>query len=90
MKFRIIQEVFGTAELRLKDGGISETQWIIERKTFWGWKEVLAKELVSERISHKSYADAEAYMISNYMSGNGRFKKNANVYTYEKYVFCHY
>jgi hypothetical protein len=86
MKFRIVQLIHGTANLKNEDCN-STIEWIIEKKNFWGWREVFQKELYSERISHENYLDAEAYMVSNYMRGDGLLRKNGNVYTYTRYSY---
>lgn len=85
MKFRIVEHVYGTSCLKQEDKQ-ADIEWIIEKKTFWGWREIMHKELVSERVPHKTYADAEAYMITNYMLGDGWFRRDANVYTYTRYT----
>lgn len=84
MKFRIVQLIHGTANLKNKDCD-SIIEWVVEKKTLFGWREIFHKELTTERISHKNYTDAEAYMVANYMRGDGLLKKNGNVYTYTRY-----
>ena len=62
------------------------TEFIIERKTFWGWKEVMRTELGSTRISFKTYEEAEKYMFEKY-TGHGRMTISGNVYYYEPYTY---
>jgi len=68
MKFRIVQLIHNVEELSLDNGGRSSIDYVIEKKNFWGrWKEIRAVELESNRIAHKTYEDAEAYMLHYYM-----------------------
>lgn len=85
MKFRILQLVHNVAALSNEDGRYS-IEYIIQKKTFWGWKEIFSHEIKSHRISHKTFEDAESYMMANYM-GHGMCTINGNVYTYEPYTY---
>jgi hypothetical protein len=85
MKFRIIKLVHCVDRINQEKGG-STTEFIIEKKSFWGWKEVYGIEIKPKRISHKTYEDAESYMMSNYM-GHGICTIDGNVYTYEPYRY---
>jgi hypothetical protein len=85
MQFRIVQLVHCVNELN-KENGNSSIEFIIEKKNFWGWKEVLKQEIRPSRISHKTYEDAEAYLMSQYM-GHGMCTINGTVYTYEPYSY---
>jgi hypothetical protein len=86
MKFRIVQLIHNLGDLQL-DYKKSSIEYVIEKKNFLGkWKEIFVKELDTQRISHKTYADAEAYMIVNYM-GDGMCKRIGNVYEYERYTY---
>lgn len=86
MKYRIVQLIHRVNELSWEDGGRASIEWIIEVKTLFGWKEVTRKELKEERISHKTYADAEAYLIANYM-GHGLCKRIGHEYIYTQYTY---
>ena len=59
--------------------------YIIEKKGWFGWREVKHVEVSSKRLSYPSYDDAEKYMISNYM-GSGNYRRNGNVYDYIPYM----
>ena len=85
MKFRIIKLIHSVDKLGHADG-VSKTEFIIEKKGFWGWKEVMSHELKPKRISHPTYEAAEAYMLHNYM-GHGMCTIDCNVYTYEPYSY---
>lgn len=62
-------------------------EFIIERKRpIIGWKEVKAVEVDSKRISHKTYEEAEQYLLSNY-TGHGICKRKGNIYQFSHYVY---
>ena len=86
MKFRILEITHNVNELN-RENGRASVEYIIERKTIFGWREIVSKELDSKRIPHQTYELAEAYMMSNYM-GHGVCKKNGNVYTYDNYTYA--
>jgi hypothetical protein len=46
----------------------------------------MQKEIEPKRISHKTYEDAEAYMVANYM-GHGICKIIGNEYEYTAYTY---
>jgi hypothetical protein len=86
MKLRIVQIIHNVGELQLNCGE-PRIEYVIERKNFWGrWKEIFATELEPCRISHKTYADAEAYMMVSYM-GHGECRKIGSEYKYIPYVY---
>jgi len=62
------------------------SEYIIEQKTFWGWREVKRTELSSTRISFKTYEEAESYMFDKY-TGHGMMTVSGNVYYYEPYTY---
>lgn len=87
MKFRIVQIMHRVEELSEENGGRSKIEYVIQRKNFWGkWKEIFATEIDSQRISHKTYEDAEAYMIVNYM-GHGVCERIGVEYEYTRYSY---
>jgi hypothetical protein len=87
MKFRIVQLIHNVGELKYGEHGRATIEFIIQKKNFWGvWKEIFVTEVKPKRIAHKSYADAEAYMISEYM-GHGICTKNGNTYEYQSYTY---
>jgi len=87
MKFRIIQLIHGVDELSQENGGRAKIEYVIERKNFWGrWKEIFATELEPCRIAHKTYEDAEAYMLVNYM-GHGMCERVGVEYKYIPYTY---
>jgi hypothetical protein len=87
MKFRIVQLIHRVDELSQENGGSSSIDYVIEKKNFWGcWKEVFVTEIDSKRICHKTYEDAEAYMICNYM-GHGMCEKIGVEYNYTPYTY---
>ena len=87
MKFRIVQIIHNVGELKFEEHGNFTIEYVIERKNWFGkWKEIVSTELKPKRISHKSYEDAEAYMIANYM-GHGICKNIGDYYEYEPYTY---
>jgi hypothetical protein len=88
MKFRIVEYIHCVNELK-NENGRSKIEYVIERKTLFGWKEIFNKELDSKRISHKTYEDAETYMVLNYMKEHGYCKRSNGraVYEYVKYSY---
>jgi hypothetical protein len=85
MKFRIVQLVHSVNEIGMANGRYKK-EFIIEKKNFWGWKEIFGYEIKPKRIPYKTYEDAESYMMSNYM-GHGICTINGNVYTYKPYSY---
>ena len=85
MKFRIVKLVHVVNEIGVANGRC-EKEFIIEKKNFWGWKEIFGYEIKPKRISYKTYEDAESYMMSNYM-GHGICTINGDVYTYKPYSY---
>ena len=62
-------------------------EWVIERKKFWGWREIFHVEgPTRKRISHESYDKAEQYLLKKY-TGHGICKRYGNFYTYEHYSY---
>ena len=88
MKFRIVQLIHRVDELSVKsDYGRSTIDFVIQKKNFWGcWKEIFSTEIKPNRICHKTYEDAEAYMIHNYM-GHGMCEKIGVEYNYIPYTY---
>jgi hypothetical protein len=87
MKFRIVQLIHNVAELSQENRGRASIEYVIQKKNFWGkWKEVFATEIESSRISHKTYEDAEAYMLHHYM-GHGMCEKIGVEYEYTPYSY---
>lgn len=85
MEFRIVELIHCVNELGITNGR-ARIEYVIERKTWFGWKEIFNVELKSKRISHKTYQDAEAYLYSNYM-GHGMCTKIGSKYKYEPYTY---
>jgi hypothetical protein len=86
MKFRIVKLIHNVGDLKYENGRFT-IEYVIERKNWLGkWKEIFNTELEPKRISHKSYEDAEAYMIANYM-GHGICKKVGDEYEYTGYTY---
>ena len=80
-KYRIVQLTHDAGSPDRK------TEWVIEQKKFWGWREIFHVEGPSwRRISHKSYNKAEQYLFDNYM-GHGICTRYGSFYTYEKYNY---
>lgn len=84
-RYRIVELIHNVGALGQKNGRYT-IEWVIETKGFWGWKEVMRSEVDPKRISHKTYADAEAYMVANYM-GHGICKRINNEYIYTPYSY---
>jgi hypothetical protein len=87
MKFRITQIIYNPKEFK-NENFLAKTEYIIEKKTFWGWCEIFQKEINPKRNSFNTYEAAEAYMFSKYM-GHGLCKINGNEYSYEPYEYYH-
>jgi len=83
MKFRIVEYTHKVDSLKF---GKAQIEYVIEKKNIFGWKEIFNKELKSKRISHKTYQDAEAYMMGNYM-GHGICRKVGVEYEYTPYTY---
>jgi hypothetical protein len=83
MKFRIVEYTHNVSEIKHNNLKI---EYVIEKKNTFGWKEIVSKEITSKRISHKTYQDAEAYMMCNYM-GRGVCKKIGVEYEYTEYTY---
>jgi hypothetical protein len=68
------------------------TKWIIEKKhILFGWREVLKIEGPnSYSIHHKTYEDAEKYLISEYTTSYGNVTINGNVYYYKPHLYLGY
>jgi hypothetical protein len=87
MKFRIVEYTHCVDDLKSDiQNSRCRIEYVIEKKTFFGWKEIINKELRSKRISHKTYEDAEAYMMKNYM-GHGVCRKIGVEYEYTEYTY---
>ena len=83
---KLIHNVSGLSEMPCR----AEIEYVIQKKNWLGrWKEVMVTEISTKRISHKTYEDAEAYMILEYM-GNGRCEKIGVEYHYipQSFHFC--
>lgn len=86
MKYRIVEYTHCVNEINTENGR-SRIEYVIERKTWLGgWKEITKKELNDTRISHKTYKDAEVYLMTNYM-GHGECTKIGIEYKYEPYTY---
>jgi len=85
MKFRIVEYTHCVSELKWENGR-SRIEYVIEKQTWLGWKEIFNTELEPKRISHKTYQDAEVYLYSKYM-GHGICTKIGVEYKYEPYVY---
>ena len=85
MKFRIVEYTHCVNDLG-RENGRARIEYVIEKQTWLGWKEILKKELKSGRVSHETYQDAEAYLYSKYM-GHGMCKKIGNEYQYTEYTY---
>lgn len=58
-----------------------DNTFYLERKSFWGWKEIFKTELSTrDLITFTSYSDAEEYIL--YKFSDGIVLKNGNVYSY--------
>ena len=85
MKYRIVRIIHNVGELK-KENGRSTQEYVIEKKRWGLWNEVMQTEVETRRISHKTYEDAEAYMITNYM-GHGICEIIGNEYKYTAYTY---
>jgi hypothetical protein len=86
MKFRIVEIIHCVNELK-NSNGRSKVEYIIQKKNFWGkWVEIVQTEVNSKRISHETYSDAEAYLMSEYM-GHGMCEHIGNEYEYKPYTY---
>ena len=80
-KFRIVEVIENSGSADRKG------HWIIEQKKLFGWKEIGQNEGPKyESIIHKSYEEAELYLLNNY-TGHGVCRKYGNVYTYNSYTY---
>lgn len=80
MKFRIVKLTYNVNSKE------KEVEFVIEKKCWWGqWKEVLHNEVKTKRVSHKTYEDAENYMMKEYM-GWGVCKNVGSEYKYTSYT----
>lgn len=80
MKFRIVKLIH---DVHSNDRKI---EYIIQKKTLFAWKEIFKTEIKPNRISHKTFEDAESYLFQNYM-GHGLCTKVNNEYTFEEYQY---
>lgn len=85
MKFRIVEYTHCVNEIG-HENSRSRVEYVIEKKTWLGWEEIVNTELNTKRVSHKTYKDAEAYMMTNYM-GHGECKKVGPEYLYKPYTY---
>jgi len=85
MKFRIVKIIHNVGELKFEDGHFTQ-EYVIEKKRWGLWNEIMQTEVEPRRISHKTYEDTEAYMIANYM-GHGVCKIIGNEYEYTAYTY---
>lgn len=80
-KFRIVELIHGCRDSDRR------REFVIEKKYFFGgWKEVMKKEVKSERIPFKTAVDAEKYLFKNY-TGHGMCTRYGNVYEYKEYQY---
>lgn len=84
-RYRIVELIHNVGQLGQENGKYT-IEWVIEKRRFCRWEEVMRNEVESKRISHKTYADAEAYMVANYM-GHGMCKRINNEYDYTPYTY---
>jgi hypothetical protein len=85
MRFRIVRIIHNVGELKNENGRFTQ-EYVIEKKRYGLWSEVMQKEIEPKRISHKTYEDAETYMVANYM-GHGICKIIGNEYEYTTYTY---
>ena len=85
MKYRIVRIIHDVGELKFENGRFTQ-EYVIEKKRWGLWREVMQTEVEPKRISHKTYEDAEAYMVANYM-GHGICKIIGNEYEYTAYTY---
>ena len=85
MRFRIVRLIHNVGELKFEDGHFTQ-EYVIEKKRWGMWNEIMQTEVEPRRISHKTHEDAEAYMIANYM-GHGICKIIGNEYEYTAYTY---
>ena len=70
--------------------GKTEKEFIIQEKSFFGWKNLEIKELnVLTPVVHNSYLEAEEYLYSNFFK-SGVTIKNGNLYNYSPYSLVYY
>jgi len=80
MKFRIVKLIHDV------DSNDRKIEYIIQKKTLFGWKEIFKTEIKPNRISYNTFEDAELYLFQNYM-GHGLCTKVNNEYTFEEYQY---
>ena len=85
MKFRIVQIIHNVDGLK-ETPARATIEYVVQKKNMFGWKEIMSTELEAKRISHKTYEDAEAYMLCYYM-GHGICTRINNEYIYEAYSY---
>ena len=88
MKFRIVEYIHHVHELEFNPSK-AKIEYVIERKGWFGWKEISQKEIKDKKLSYKTYQEAEAYMFSKYME-YGWCKKTNNIYEYQAYFYYFY
>lgn len=67
---------------------LSRISFRIERKTFFGWKEIEIKEnSCSKELSFGSYVEAEHYIYKNYFGHGEVYQPYPNVYQYTPYTY---
>lgn len=83
-RYRIVA-VYENAKPFLFGNADKHTRYVIETKNFFGWKEIMRKEVQSKKIYHNTYTDAEFHMIINYMLF-GKIKRIGNEYIYKEWI----
>lgn len=78
--FRIVELIHNSSS---KD---RKREFVIQKKRFFGWKEVMLVELDHKRISFSNYDEAELYLLNNY-TGHGLCTKIGSYYIYEAYNY---
>lgn len=70
------------------DSNLSKISYRVERKTFFGWKEIKVKENGSSKeLSFGSYGEAEYYIFNNYFGHGEVYQPYPNVYQYKPYTY---
>jgi len=85
MRFRIVRIIHNVNGLKLENGHVTQ-EYVVEKRRYGSWREIMQTEVKPKRIYHKTYEEAEAYMIANYM-GHGICKIMGNEYEYTEYSY---
>jgi hypothetical protein len=72
----------------IPNSDLSKISYRIERKTFFGWKEIKIKEDSSSReLSFGSLVEAEHYVLNNYLGHGVVYQPYPNVYQFKPYTY---